>query len=152
MLSQQGLATTDVYQCHVDRFSQKPPLSFVVKRRGKTPLLRVKISTAKTQGYKEPFMKNLFLVVCLMFLSNISVVNAEFKLDISINDLDKSLEIISINDLAVGESAYIPLRSICIKSDGNIAISRETRIESERSDYSTYALIKIQPGSTISLN
>ena len=29
-------------------------------------------------------MKNLFLVVCLMFLSNISVVNAEFKLDISI--------------------------------------------------------------------
>jgi hypothetical protein len=96
-------------------------------------------------------MKNSFLVVCLMSLSNISVVNAEFKLDISISDLDKSLEIISINDLAVGESAYINLTSFCTKSDGNIAVSRVTRIQSERSDYSAYALIKIQPGGTISV-
>src|SRR5262245_60009231 len=96
-------------------------------------------------------MRNSFLIVCLMFLPNISVVNAEFKLDISISDLDKSLEIISINDLAVGESAYVYLSSFCIKSDGNMAILRAARIQSQRSDYSDYALIKIQPGGTISI-
>jgi hypothetical protein len=96
-------------------------------------------------------MKNLFLVLCLIFLSNISVVHAEFKFDVSNKDIEKSLKIISISDLTVGDSAYISLNSICIKSDGNLAISRGTHIETERNDYSTYALIKVEPGGTLSV-
>ena len=98
-------------------------------------------------------MKNLFLVLCLIFLSNISIAHAEFKFDVSTKDIEKLLKIISINDLTVGESAYILLNmfSVCIKSDGNLGISRGTHIVSERNDYSAHALVTVQPGGTLSV-
>ena len=79
------------------------------------------------------------LVPIFMALLIATNANAEFSADMGRAKLLKELNILTINDLGVGESGYIyPLSAICSLGGGKIGVDKYTALAVDRNEYMNY--------------
>ena len=82
----------------------------------------------------------------------ISIANYAYGFDIDINqdDLSRLKDGYLIEDLAVGERAFVSKYAFCFR-DGQLLLNKKSNTE-ERSEYSVNMLITINPKNSVTLN
>lgn len=96
-----------------------------------------------------PF-KVLTLTFLLVFTEGHSC-HADFTVDLEQDIVYQTLQIYTLNDLGVGETAYIGQSTICVNEKGNILLPKDTKLIDVRSEYMSYLKAKRLPGEKLSL-
>lgn len=79
-------------------------------------------------------------------------VYGEFTVNVDRTQVLKALDIITINDLGVGESGYIRFwGGLCKFPAGTIGIDKYRELESDRSEYGTYLKITRLPKGKVAI-
>ncbi len=76
-------------------------------------------------------MKNLKKIILVFLLISVSAY-ADFKINVSDSDMDKALNIIRLQDIGVGEEAYVSSSNFCIDKNNKIKFAKATKVDNDR--------------------
>ncbi len=93
-------------------------------------------------------LKTAYLYLSLLFCGSVW---ADFQINLDQQAVYKKFGMYVLDDLGIGESAYIHQGSFCIDKSGKFKIPIDTEVVSDRSEYGSYFKVKRLPSDKLSI-